>query len=62
MKKLKSVKDEQLKDILELLQEMEKIDPENNESSAFDIPVPYSSGKRPEPQRWSDQGLRYKRA
>jgi hypothetical protein len=59
MAKLKT-DNEELQDISELIENIDKIDLENNEQLNSKIVFPYSSGKRPEYKRWSDKGIQHK--
>jgi len=49
-----------LDEILQLIDLVDKKDLENNEKLNSIIGVPYSSGKRPEYEKWEDKGVQFK--
>ncbi|MCG8379297.1 MAG: hypothetical protein MI865_07470 [Proteobacteria bacterium] len=51
---------DELQEISELIEKIDKLDLENNDQLNSKIIFPYSSGKRPEPERWEDKGIQHK--
>lgn len=51
--------EKKIDELLQLFERIEKSDIEDNRMFDFNITVPYSGGKKPDPARWEDKGLKH---